>query len=246
MPNDVKHRLWALAYSSSFVCLPSLVRFLFHRPLMRLFSRVWVGKHSKFSLPQHRSSKNPIAIDCSTGLNFGIVSAPRFGRRFWHGWPRSMNEYKSWCKHAQHEAFVVGARDKDIYCSWSTLLLLTHGMLRVFTCFVTLRLDVHPFLFPLFAGNIMGLIALKIHFSPMMGGRSLAGAVEDGVLHFGAVISAAVLCGLGEPCFERLLVISSASLSLCFPLCVPWGVCSRLKWTILARIFHVLVVWMGG
>ena len=117
MPNGVKHRLWALASSFSFVCLSSLVLFLFHRPLMRLFLRVWVGKHSKFSLPQHRSSKNPIAIDCSTGLYFGIVSAPRFGRRFWHGRPRSMNEYKSWCKHAQHEAFVVGARDKDIYCS---------------------------------------------------------------------------------------------------------------------------------
>lgn len=73
----------------------------------------------------------------------------------------------------------------------------------------------------------MGLIALKSHFSPMVGGQSHVGAVEDGVLHFGAVISAAVLCGLGEASFERVVVVSSASLSLCFPLRIPWGVCSR-------------------
>lgn len=102
-----------------------------------------------------------------------------------------------------------------------------HGMLRVFTCLVTLHPDVHPFSFPLFAGNVMGLIALKSHFSPMVGGQSHVGAVEDGVLHFGAVISAAVLCGLGEASFERVVVVSSASLSLCFPLRIPWGVCSR-------------------
>lgn len=114
MTSNTDFGRWLLRFRL-FACLPWYS--LFHRPLMRLFLRVWVGKHSKFSLPQHRSSKNPIGIDCSTGLNFGIVSAPRFGRRFWHGWPRSMNEYKSWCKHAQHEAFVVGARDKDIYCS---------------------------------------------------------------------------------------------------------------------------------